>query len=802
MSDKQYVECGVQTDVFAPSSAGAQVEEPAATLCRMISAVDIRGEPTTLSDLILSPSRSRRRSSSVSAHNLGAGQDPGPYVEEADTPAELSTTTREYKHYPLAHRFPKDRTLKSISSRIVSLPETSPLFSAKKTVARSIRIVSQPAPTTHNNASDTSSTFSDRPDTSFDVMDTFATDIHLRARTRILSNSTDLPHTPSPPSSPESILIIADKSQLPKGFLSDALEVDELPVTDVDSAWVKSPPRPIPALHGPLSLPYARCPSGAEGTIIDEQDNLPRMIWGLEGEEAYNNRNQSDSPSRITSHRKTAPRSTPNQVPPRFQRSDEQARASYPAALALPDQGVQYLSPLGPQHTTLHKPMSHADIDLSLPGHGPIDLSNVLRPRLNLPDICGQKLNGNKRGGLRDSIGYNDESVAGDWQAALQAQDMLNGPSFRHPSMSELGDYLVPSLTPSVSTSSVSSLQSLVHPHSTPSLDSIDRFSHVSSQALASATPRRMSALEIAQNYRQQQMHQKSMLPTPPNSSSPIWSSRFSPYQGSLVSPDLLAGSNLSGKHILSHRPDLLQHGNPQLLPPHSSPVIDLNSLKVHLGVSSLAPAAHIRDPTLKIHDLSSPIFNHDKIVIDPMRNHLRGQKHLTGSLASLPSPMSGRSPAPPRPPPNTPMVSAPLSRSGRSYDATHARTSRAIGAPLSPTSPDHRPRVSQQQQPRTAPPSQVLERRLPSVPEEDNHTQHQKGKPFTPQSTSNGTRGNPPRGHHEGPSDTVSRGARGARGHRAARGIGRGKRGHARQVSHVTRNGPERVDGGLTVRS
>ena len=27
------------------------------------------------------------------------------------------------------------------------------------------------------------------------------------------------------------------------------------------AGWMSSPPRPIPALHGPLSLPYARCPS-------------------------------------------------------------------------------------------------------------------------------------------------------------------------------------------------------------------------------------------------------------------------------------------------------------------------------------------------------------------------------------------------------------------------------------------------------------------------------------------------------------------------------------------------------------
>ncbi|KAJ2922729.1 hypothetical protein H1R20_g14369, partial [Candolleomyces eurysporus] len=45
--------------------------------------------------------------------------------------------------------------------------------------------------------------------------------------------------------------------------------------------WASSPPKPIPALHGPLSLPYARCPSGAEGTVIESDDRVSNVIWGL-----------------------------------------------------------------------------------------------------------------------------------------------------------------------------------------------------------------------------------------------------------------------------------------------------------------------------------------------------------------------------------------------------------------------------------------------------------------------------------------------------------------------------------------
>ncbi|CAE6427631.1 unnamed protein product [Rhizoctonia solani] len=49
-----------------------------------------------------------------------------------------------------------------------------------------------------------------------------------------------------------------------------------------DPDWIFfDPPRPIPALHGPPSLPYARCPSGAEGVVLDDQQELNGVVWGL-----------------------------------------------------------------------------------------------------------------------------------------------------------------------------------------------------------------------------------------------------------------------------------------------------------------------------------------------------------------------------------------------------------------------------------------------------------------------------------------------------------------------------------------
>ncbi|EJD52561.1 hypothetical protein AURDEDRAFT_181135 [Auricularia subglabra TFB-10046 SS5] len=100
---------------------------------------------------------------------------------------------------------------------------------------------------------------------------------------------------PSPPSSPESVLFIEQTPSggLPRHFLrrrgksvAVAEKAQPAPVAEASeegwAQWGSSLPRPIPALHGPASLPYARCPSGAEGTVIEEQSSLPSVIWGLD----------------------------------------------------------------------------------------------------------------------------------------------------------------------------------------------------------------------------------------------------------------------------------------------------------------------------------------------------------------------------------------------------------------------------------------------------------------------------------------------------------------------------------------
>lgn len=82
----------------------------------------------------------------------------------------------------------------------------------------------------------------------------------------------DIPQTPSPPPSPDSIVIVGSESHVPNSFFQTRIDENGNWITTLQghnadtqilgwTTWANSPPRPIPALHGPSSLPYARCPS-------------------------------------------------------------------------------------------------------------------------------------------------------------------------------------------------------------------------------------------------------------------------------------------------------------------------------------------------------------------------------------------------------------------------------------------------------------------------------------------------------------------------------------------------------------
>ncbi|KAG9099913.1 hypothetical protein FS749_016754 [Ceratobasidium sp. UAMH 11750] len=81
--------------------------------------------------------------------------------------------------------------------------------------------------------------------------------------------------------------------------------------------WIlfDEPPKPIPALHGPASLPYARCPSGAEGVVLDNSQPADGLVWGL---------SDADGPQ------PAAPRATPLPKPQELRnpRAEHQHRSS------------------------------------------------------------------------------------------------------------------------------------------------------------------------------------------------------------------------------------------------------------------------------------------------------------------------------------------------------------------------------------------------------------------------------------------------------------------------------------------
>ncbi|KAL5485368.1 hypothetical protein ACEPAI_8010 [Sanghuangporus weigelae] len=164
--------------------------------------------------------------------------------------------------------------------RVVSLPEqlNAELLSQKlaKSLVACPRNVSMPAVIQH--FPQTELAYEESP--SVHVSPSVSYEDHSDPQN--YAQASDFPHTSSFDSSSTSIEIIDDSLHfsVPETFLQAHYSREK----DLHKDWLtwnSSPPRPIPALHGPSSLPYARCPSGAEGTIIEQPSNVPGLIWGL-----------------------------------------------------------------------------------------------------------------------------------------------------------------------------------------------------------------------------------------------------------------------------------------------------------------------------------------------------------------------------------------------------------------------------------------------------------------------------------------------------------------------------------------
>lgn len=257
---KEFTERGVQTEPVLNTPSPIHASLP--------PSVDDDGSGAFLSQ--------ESRHPTVSAHidNAYIQDQTESSFDSIDSSADqsMTTTSRAYKVQLPANR-PTSLAHRQPSSRVVSLPEAAPAFCAKSALERkTLRIVSMPVSTDKVSL--------DSTEDSSDAIGSLLDDDEQHSHVRVLSQSTDLPHSPSAPSSPDSVVIIANNSNpLSSDFLRRDAS-DETPpesddegvfctffynhVNDFISGWVtwaKSPPRPIPALHGPLSLPYARCPS-------------------------------------------------------------------------------------------------------------------------------------------------------------------------------------------------------------------------------------------------------------------------------------------------------------------------------------------------------------------------------------------------------------------------------------------------------------------------------------------------------------------------------------------------------------
>ncbi|KAL6310360.1 hypothetical protein BKA93DRAFT_820793 [Sparassis latifolia] len=720
---KQYIERSVQTDILAQI-----VTPPSPTLSTRMSSVLSRTSDSVAAGH--SPSPSHSRSSTQFDIESAYSQ-----TTDGSSPTHsFSTTARTYKRQQIAFNRPS-KPFKIASTRLVSLPETVSAFSTKSALQKTARVVSMPT------SLEDPSLLSDDFDLSAHSGEPFISEDEEGSRVRVHSHATDTPHTPSPPSSPESILIIANKNSLSEGFLRHNIRIEETSTPHPDNegwiSWANSPPRPIPALHGPLSLPYARCPSGAEGTIIDEQDHLPRIIWGLEGEDNPSSRPRSEAvpspqyaPNPLPSH------SGHSNVPPRFQNAN--VRIDVESGLRTQKHNPQELkrTPVTatqpkvqipgsqPQSKPLVLPQSQQEIvRYPLRGQEPIDLSTIMHQQAEVASTGYHSdydfYRARAVGSLEHDLHVHDigRELGIDWTAALLAQENMRKSGYLSSTGSHsLNDHRDNHKSSTLSGASPLSLEYLASSHSPIVLEPP---SQVKSRSTA---PHRPSALEIAQQYRQQQLqqqhqHQQSLLPTPPNSSSPIWSSHFSPYQDTLISPELLSVprlSKLSPIGLQSNTAFL----HPEVTQQLRSSLQDRSHASGLLGrkgnSASLALPARIEDDPVRVRSLLPDGSN--TVVSNTVSSYLHSQTRKQRSTA--PASHVDRSPTVPRPPPNTPLST--VSSPSTAIRNNHTQTQIPMATPPSPTSPKPRLRSITQQHARSIPLARLVQRRLSSVPEED----------------------------------------------------------------------------------
>ncbi|KAK0212856.1 hypothetical protein DFS33DRAFT_1377312 [Desarmillaria ectypa] len=578
----------------------------------------------------------------------------------ATSPAELSAYTdlndasSSLESSPVMRRLHKPRLpfngpsqVPTGTDRVVSLPETSPPSRVNPggSGARIVSLTEYSKTSLLKDDSFSSECF----DTSIST-DTSGTHLssenslqHIRTRRLHCSG---LPRTPSPPSSPESIMIIGNDVQVPASFLHQKSESQ--PTFEGNEGWLtwaNSPPRPIPALHGPLSLPYARCPSGAEGTIVEGED-MSRMIWGL----------GTDAPL------SGDPRPHPS--------SNEERKAVHlPSALTQSQRLKTQVLQLAVRQNSQSFPI------LPTSALSKYNVSTLQSPQVNSsfvsdkPNLCAS--HGNSRYERHSNFeSTRRASFSEPLQDLSAADDRLVGLGIQWLTNSVAKD----TNHPYNSASSFSRISPIL-PQSGPRLFVESRTNpQLTSQVIIPTGPR-MSAIDIAHQYRIKQL--QSALPTPPNSSEPQWSPYFS------------ASSN-----------DMIYHEYDPPMPfdRFQRPVLEARN-----------PDAELRRFVVK--RMSNPdIFIDDPpdFSVRPSRPTIHRSLYYHDSQGFF-----EMSPPPPGLPPNSPLPPAP--------SINVSKPSHSTSMPPSPTSPEfqnHLRTISRQ--PRSIPLARLIQRRLSAVPEED----------------------------------------------------------------------------------
>ena len=275
LATKSYIDRGVQTE-FPALSASADLHPTLLTsLFRESESCAAEGDPESL--LLSSPQ------AALSAYSHSLSPD--------SSSSSLLTGLRVLKPIQLPYLRPYDFLDERL--RVSSLPETAPARSSKAGLySEVLRVVSMPEQGgSRQHAFDYSMT-SNGVNASSCSGEYSLTGTEDQSGIYLPCRQFDIPYTPSPPSSPDSVLIIENNGEISENFLrtkdvEDPIKAREQKDLQQDDdgclfqrstlqslmffvgwiTWARSPPRPIPALHGPLSLPYARCPSYVSLTI-------------------------------------------------------------------------------------------------------------------------------------------------------------------------------------------------------------------------------------------------------------------------------------------------------------------------------------------------------------------------------------------------------------------------------------------------------------------------------------------------------------------------------------------------------